>query len=58
MKIEASVIVDRPREQIWTFMTDLSNTPKWDPGVPQVRQTSAGPVGIVELSNQFTQNRE
>ena len=46
MRVEASVIVDRPAEQVWKFMTDLSNTPKWDPGVLEAKQTSAGPVGI------------
>jgi uncharacterized protein YndB with AHSA1/START domain len=45
-KIEASVMIDRPVEETWKFMTDLSNTPKWDPGVLEARQTSAGPPGI------------
>jgi hypothetical protein len=44
--IRASVIVDRPMEQAWEFITDLANTPKWDPGVIEVRQTSSGPVGL------------
>jgi uncharacterized protein YndB with AHSA1/START domain len=46
VKIEASVIIDRPVEVVWKFMTDWSNAPKWDPGVLELRQTSAGPIGV------------
>jgi len=37
MKIKASAIVERPVEEVWKFMTDLENTPKWDPGVLEVK---------------------
>jgi carbon monoxide dehydrogenase subunit G len=45
-KIEASVVIDRPAEAVWKFISDWSNAPKWMPGALEVRQTSAGPLGI------------
>jgi uncharacterized protein YndB with AHSA1/START domain len=42
-RTEASAIIDRPIADVWKFMTDISNTPKWDPGVLEVRLTSASP---------------
>ena len=46
-RIEASVVVDRPVEDVWKFISDLSNNgPKWNPGVLEVKQTSAGPLGV------------
>jgi carbon monoxide dehydrogenase subunit G len=46
LKIEASVVIDCTAKDVWNFMTDLSNTPKWDPGVLEVKQTSSGPLGL------------
>ena len=58
MKIEASVIVNRPAEDVWKFMTDLANTPKWDPGVIEVKQTSTGPIGVgTTLQSRHSRNR-
>ena len=45
-KIEASVMVDRPAEEVWIFVTNPSNTPKWAPTVIDVKQTSAGSLGV------------
>jgi hypothetical protein len=40
------------------FMTDLSNTPKWDPGVLEARQTSTGPQGVgTMLQSKHSKNR-
>jgi uncharacterized protein YndB with AHSA1/START domain len=45
-KIEASVVVDRPVEDVWKFMSDMSNDSKWNPDTVEVRQTSAGPLRV------------
>jgi uncharacterized protein YndB with AHSA1/START domain len=45
-KIETSVMIDRRAEVVWEFITDLSSFPKWDIGVIEVRQTSAGSFGV------------
>ena len=44
-KTEASVIIDRPVEEVWKFIMDLSKLPEWNTGV-EAKQTSAGPVGV------------
>jgi carbon monoxide dehydrogenase subunit G len=46
VKIAASTDIERPLETVWTFMVDPANNPKWDPGTLEVRQTSAGPMGV------------
>jgi uncharacterized protein YndB with AHSA1/START domain len=45
-KIEASVVIDRPVEDVWKFITEISKFPKWNPGVLEPKQTSAGPLGV------------
>jgi uncharacterized protein YndB with AHSA1/START domain len=45
-KIEESVLIDRPIEEVWRFITDISKVPKWDTHVLEAKQTSAGPLGL------------
>jgi len=45
-KVEASVMIDRSSAEVWKFMTDLSNFPKWNPDVLEARQTSEAPLGV------------
>ncbi len=44
-RIEATVTIDRPVEEVWKFITDWSNFPKINPVVLEAKQTSAGPIG-------------
>jgi dehydrogenase/reductase SDR family protein 12 len=46
VKVEQSIMIDKPVEQVWNFLTDFQNTPKWDVGVLETRQTSTGPAGL------------
>jgi uncharacterized protein YndB with AHSA1/START domain len=46
VKVEASVMIDRPIEEVWKLITDMSKVPKWDTAVLEVRQTSTGPFGL------------
>ena len=45
VKVEHSIEINKPVEQVWNFLTDFQNTPKWDIGVLETRQTSEGPAG-------------
>ena len=45
-KIEVSIIVDRPVETVWKFISDFSNAPKFEPGLIEAKQTSPGPAGV------------
>ena len=46
LQVKHSVVIDKPVEQVWNFVTDFQNTPKWDIGVLETRQTSEGPAGL------------
>jgi len=46
MNIEESVMIDRPVEVVWKFISDLSNFPRMYPDVHEIRQTSPGPFGV------------
>lgn len=45
-KIESSVTVNRPIEEVFTFVTDIRNSTKWMSGVLEAAQTSSGPMGV------------
>jgi uncharacterized membrane protein len=46
INIEESIIIHRPIEEVFTYMTDLRNAPEWQSGLLEVQQTTEGPVGI------------
>jgi len=46
VKIEESVMINRPVEDVWKFIADLSNVTKWDRSVSELKLTSAGPIGV------------
>jgi uncharacterized protein YndB with AHSA1/START domain len=45
-EFESSTTIRRSVEDVWAFISDPGNAPKWDPGVLDVRVTSAGPVRV------------
>jgi uncharacterized protein YndB with AHSA1/START domain len=45
VKIEYSIVIDRPIEVVWKYIIDLSNLPKWNTDILEAKQTSAGPLG-------------
>jgi hypothetical protein len=46
MHLESTIVIGRPREQVWSFLGEVSNIPLWDRGVAGVERTSAGPMGV------------
>jgi len=46
IKIKLTIVINKPVDQVWNFLTDFQNTPKWDIGVLETRQTSQGPAGL------------
>jgi uncharacterized protein YndB with AHSA1/START domain len=46
IKLELGIVIDKPVDQVWSFLTDFENTPKWDIGVLETRQTSQGLPGL------------
>jgi uncharacterized protein YndB with AHSA1/START domain len=45
-RIEASVVIDRPVEEVFEFATDPGKMSLWQTGVSEAEQTSEGPMGV------------
>lgn len=44
MKLETSVVINRPVEAIWAYISDFENMPLWNIGTLETRLTSDPPV--------------
>jgi len=59
-KSEKRILINRPVEEVWKFISNIENMPKWDRGVLEARQTSEGPMGVgstVQVVRQFLGRR-
>lgn len=45
-KMETSIVINRPLEEVFAFTTDLENQPKYQPRLLEVKKTSEGPIGV------------
>jgi Polyketide cyclase / dehydrase and lipid transport len=41
-----TAIIDRPIEQVFAFLADGTNDPKFSPRVQEIRRTTDGPLGV------------
>jgi len=46
IKVESSVMINRPVQEVFAFVTDPSNNAKWQEGLIESRLESAGPVAL------------
>lgn len=46
LKIESSIVINRPLEEVFAVVSNHENYPKWDPGALEVKKTSSGPIGL------------
>ena len=46
VKIEHSLVIARPIDQVFVFLVNPSNNSLWQEGVVESRQISEGPVGV------------
>ncbi len=44
-KFDESVVINRPLEEVFAFVSNLENDPPWN-SATEMRQTSDGPIGI------------
>lgn len=44
-RFEGSVVIDRPIEEVFAFVADGENDPKFSPRVQEIRKTTDGPPG-------------
>ena len=54
MRLEKNVVIDRPVETVFAFVTDMNKVPLWMP-VRDLRQTSSGPLAV---GSTFVQSTE
>lgn len=45
-KLEKSVVINRPVEEVFAFAGNVENNPQWQSSVSEARVTSEGPVGV------------
>jgi len=56
IKIEKSTIMNRPVEEVWKFISNVENIPKWNRGTRKGKVTSDGSIGVgstVQYLRQF-----
>ena len=46
IKIENSVVINRPIDEVFEFMANSENDPQWSSGAQEVIKTSEGPTGV------------
>jgi quercetin dioxygenase-like cupin family protein len=46
IRIERSVEIERPPEEVFAFVADLRNDSRWNSAIDEVRQTSEGPLDV------------
>jgi len=44
--LEISIVISRPIEEVFAFVTNPENIPKWSSLSREVKVTSAGPIGV------------
>ena len=45
-RFEGTVVIDRPIEEVFAFVADGENDPKFSPRVLEMRQTTDRPIGV------------
>lgn len=59
-KVEGTVVINRPIEEVFAFLAKQSNSSQWRGSVLESKQTSEGPVGVGttgQVTSQFLGRR-
>lgn len=46
IKVEESIVIQRPIEEVFTFLADQANAPRWQSGLLEVRRVTEEPIGL------------
>jgi len=44
MKLESSIVINRPAETVWAYVADFEKNTMWNPATVEMRLTSEGPL--------------
>ncbi|HEX9987167.1 MAG TPA: SRPBCC family protein [Chloroflexia bacterium] len=54
-KYSASAVIHQPPEVVFAFLSDMTNNPKWEPGILEMHKVSPGPISV---GTQFSEVRK
>jgi len=46
INVEDSIIINRPVEEVFAFVADQTNAPRWQQGLLEVQRITDGPLGV------------
>src|SRR5436190_9141578 len=46
LDVEASVVIDRPVDEVFAYVADMTNNPAWEGNFLSAERTTEGPIGI------------
>lgn len=55
IKIENNILINQPIEDVFAFMTNVENLPKWAALVLEAKQSSAGPLSVGTTQTQVAE---
>jgi uncharacterized membrane protein len=58
LEFENTIRIERPIEEVFAFLSDFENIPKWNYFVLEVRQLSESPVGVGTIYHQVRKTDE
>jgi uncharacterized membrane protein len=58
LEFENTIRIDRPVDEVFAFLSDFENIPKWNYYVLEERQLSDGPIGVGTTYHQVRKNDE
>lgn len=44
--IKSTVLIERPKQEVFDFLSDMRNELKWNPGCQSMEKITDGPVGV------------
>jgi|SRR5215216_829977 len=58
LKFENTIRIDRPIDEVFSYLSDFENIPKWNYYVLEVRQRSKSPIGVGTTYHQVRKTDE
>ena len=46
LKLDISIVINRPVEEVFAFLSNPENGPKWGSGSKEVKMITQGPIGV------------
>ncbi len=46
MRVEGDVVIDRPAQEVFDYVADECNEPKYNPRMSRAEKISPGPIGV------------